>query len=85
MIIHLLVAGGHIVNTKKSLVREVLEEVYPYIEKVDDLKEVLYSFDGSSVDELVRYLKMHIAASAEPLKTDLRIFLGKLQEKAGLM
>lgn len=76
---------GHSVNTEKNLVREVLEEVYPYIEKVDDLKEVLYRFDGSTVEELVRYLKMHIAASGEPLKTDLRIFLGKLQEKADIM
>lgn len=69
----------------KGLIREVLEDVYPYIEKIDDLKEVLYRFEGGDVEELIRYLKMHIASCGEPLKTDLRIFLGKLQEKTGLM
>jgi len=72
------------VSEKGSIIHQVLEEVYPYLDKVDEVKEILYRFEGGSVEELVRYLNLHIIASSEPLKTDLRIFLRKLKEIAGL-
>ena len=65
----------------RSIVEEALFEARPYVEYPDRLRElVLGLLDGAeSVEDLKKRLEEEIARADEPFKTDLRIFLQKLE------
>lgn len=64
-----------------SVVEDALFEARPYVEYWDRLKELVEGLwkESADLDEFIRVLNEEMARAEEPFKTDLRIFLQKLE------
>ncbi len=65
----------------RDIVEEALFEARPYVEYYDRLKREVFSLlrDASSLEELISKVEAAVLEAEEPFKTDLRIFLQKLE------
>ena len=68
-----------------SVVEDALFEARPYVEYWDRLKELVEGLwkESADLDEFIRVLNEEMARAEEPFKTDLRIFLQKLESLKG--
>ncbi len=64
-----------------SVVEDALFEARPYVEYWDRLKELVEGLwkESADLDEFIRVLNEEMARAEEPFKTDIRIFLQKLE------
>lgn len=68
-----------------NLVEEALFESRPYVEYWEKLEKLVMELweESTDLDNFVELLKEEIDTSEEPFKTDLRIFLQKLESLKG--
>ncbi|ASJ02419.1 hypothetical protein A3L09_03700 [Thermococcus profundus] len=69
----------------RELVEEALFEARPYVEYSDRLRSVILSAlkETGDVEELKARIESLMEKESEPFKTDLRIFLQKLEGLLG--
>ncbi|MCD6523903.1 MAG: hypothetical protein J7K48_02745 [Thermococcus sp.] len=65
----------------RDIVEEALFEARPYVEYYDRLRGEVFSLlrDVNSLEELISKVEAAVLEAEEPFKTDLRIFLQKLE------
>jgi len=68
-----------------NLVEKALFESRPYVEYWEKLEKLVKELweESTDIDNFVELLKEEIDTSEEPFKTDLRIFLQKLESLKG--
>ncbi|WP_010477247.1 hypothetical protein [Thermococcus zilligii] len=68
-------------DNAEKLIEEALFEARPYVEYYDRLKSLVRNLWGKSGDmgEFLRLLNEELKRAEEPFKTDIRIFLQKLE------